>query len=99
MTVTTDTYRGRTMIPSAFHPFLEQTPLCVMTRTTLECLFRPERLDALFRNTAQRQYQKELLFSQIVELMMSVVLRLDPSVNAAYKKRAALLPVSDQAIY
>jgi hypothetical protein len=87
------------MIPAAFNPFLEQTPLCVMTRTTLECLFSPERLDALFRNTAQRQYQKEVLFSQIVELMMSVVLRLDPSVNAAYKKRATLLPVSDQAIY
>ncbi len=87
------------MIPAAFNPFLEQTPLCVMTRTTLECLFRPERLDALFRNTAQRQYHKEVLFSQVVELMLSVVLRLDPSVNAAYHKRAATLPVSDQAIY
>lgn len=87
------------MIPAAFNPFLEQTPLCVMTRTTLECLFSPERLDDLFRNTAQRQYHKEVLFSQIVELMLSVVLRLDPSVNAAYHKRAAALPVSDQAVY
>jgi IS4 transposase len=87
------------MIPAAFNSFLEQAPLCVMTRATLECLFSPERLDALFRNTAQRQYQREVLFSQIVELMMSVVLRIDPCVNAAYKKRAAALPVSDQAIY
>jgi hypothetical protein len=87
------------MIPAAFTPFLEQTPFCVMTRATLECLFSPERLDTLFQNTAQRQYHKEVLFSQIVELMMSVVLRLDPSVNAAYQKRAAWLPVSDQAIY
>src|SRR5437763_14919661 len=87
------------MIPAAFNPFLEQTPLCVMTRTTLECLFRPERLDALFRDTAHRQYHKEVLFSQVVELMLSVVLRLDPSVNAASHNRAATLPVSDQAIY
>ncbi len=87
------------MIPAAFKPFLEQTPLCVMTRMTLESLFQPERLDTLFRDTTQKQYEKELLFSQVVELMMSVVLRVDASVHAAYRKRAGLLPVSDQAIY
>lgn len=87
------------MMPAAFAPFLEQAPLCVMSRLTLECLFLPERLDALFRNTAERQYKKELLFSQVVELMMSVVLRVEPTVHAAYKKRAPLLPVSDQAVY
>ena len=87
------------MIPAAFAPFLEAAPLCVMTRLTLESLFRPDRLDTLFRDTAQRQYEKELLFSELVELMLSVVLCVDPSVHAAYKKRAAMLPVSDQAIY
>jgi IS4 transposase len=85
------------MIPAAFDPFLKEAPLCVMARLTLECLFDPERLDALFRQTAQRQYQKELLFSQVVELMTSVVLRVQPTVLAAYKKRP--LPVSDQAVY
>lgn len=87
------------MIAAAFKPFLEQTPLCVMTRVTLENLFQPERLDTLFRDTTQKQYEKQLLFSQVVELMMSVVLRVDASVHAAYRKRAGLLPVSDQAIY
>jgi hypothetical protein len=87
------------MIAAAFAPFLKEAPLCVMTRLTLESLFLPDRLDALFRETAQRQYQKELLFSELVELMMSVVLRVDPSVHAAYKKRSDLLSVSDQAIY
>jgi hypothetical protein len=85
------------MIPAAFDPFLKEAPLCVMARLTLECLFDPDRLDALFRQTAQRQYQKELLFSQVVELMTSVVLRVQPTVLAAYKKRP--LPVSDQALY
>src|SRR5437660_1188094 len=87
------------MIPAAFLPFLEQAPLCVMTRLTLESLFRPQRLDALFRVTATRQYEKELLFSQVTELMLSVVLRVEGSVHAAFRKRAATLPVSDQAIY
>jgi hypothetical protein len=87
------------MLPAAFQPFLEQAPLCVMTRLTLESLFQPERLDALFRDTAQVQYQKELLFSQVVELMQSVVLRVHPTVHAAYQKRAAQLHVSDQAVY
>lgn len=85
------------MIPAAFAPFLQEAPLCVMARLTLECLFDPDRLDALFRQTAQRQYQKELLFSQVVELMTSVVLRVQPTVLAAYRKRP--LPVSDQALY
>jgi hypothetical protein len=87
------------MMPAAFAPFLEKAPLCVMTRVSLEWLFRPQRLDGLFHETAERQYQRELLFSQVVELMMSVVLRVDPSVHAAYRKRAEALPVSDQAVY
>lgn len=87
------------MMPAEFTPFVEQAPFCVMTRLTLERLFLPERLDALFAKVAQRQYQKELLFSQVMELMMAVVLRVDSSVHAAYRKRQETLSVSDQAIY
>lgn len=87
------------MIPAAFEPFLEQAPLGVLARVVLERLFLPERLDLLFRSTAQRQYERELLFSQVAELMLAVVLRTHPSVHAAYKKRAGLLPVGDQAVY
>jgi hypothetical protein len=87
------------MMPSAFTPFVEQAPFCVMTRLALEGLFLPQRLDDLFRDAAERQYKKELLFSQVVELMMSVVLRVEPTVHAAYKKRTDVLSVSDQAVY
>jgi len=87
------------MIPAGFAPFVERAPLCVMARLTLESLFRPERLDALFADVAQRQYHKELLFSQVLELMMAVVLRVEDSVHAAYRKRRDQLPVSDQAVY
>ena len=70
-----------------------------MARAALESLFRPEPLDALFRQTAHKQYQKELLFSRLVELMTSVVLRVNGSVHDAYRKRAARLSVGDQAVY
>ena len=87
------------MMPSAFDPFVKQTPLCVMARLTLERLFLPQRLDQLFRAVAREQYQKNLLFSQLFELMMAVVLRIDASVHAAHRKRRAVIPVTDQAVY
>ena len=87
------------MMPAAFDAFIEKAPLCVMARLTLESLFDDDRLNQLFESTAQRQYHRQLFFSQIVELMMSVVLRADKSVLAAFRKRADRLGVSDEAVY
>jgi DDE family transposase len=87
------------MLPKAFQPFLEQRPVCVMAQAVLENLFEPRRLDALFERSAQRQYTRTLLFSALVELMFAVVLRVEPSVYAAYRLRKKRLKVSDQAVY
>jgi IS4 transposase len=87
------------MLPDAFQPFLKDAPFCVMTRATLESLFASERLDELFRSTAQKQYTRELLFSQLVELMTTVVLQQQPSVLAAYRNGIGRITVSDQSIY
>src|SRR4051812_14148534 len=87
------------MTPAVFDAFIQKAPLCVMTRITLESLFDEDRLNRLFESTAQRQYHRELMFAQVVELMMSVVLRADKSVLAAYRKRAGSLGVSDEAVY
>jgi Transposase DDE domain len=87
------------MLPAAFEPFVNHAPFCVMARATLESLFCRERLDELFRVTAQKQYTRELLFSQVVELMAAVVLRQQPSVLAAYRKGVGNISVSDQAVY
>jgi hypothetical protein len=87
------------MIPAAFAPFLDQAPLCVLARAVLERLFLPARLDELFHDSAERQYERDLLFSEVAELMLAVALQTEPSVYAAYQKRAAGLPVSDQAVY
>jgi IS4 transposase len=87
------------MMPAAFAPFLEQSPLTVMARVTLEHLFDPARLDAVFDAAADDQYRRELLFSDVLHLMLSVVLGTKPSLHAAYRDRRDELGVSHQAVY
>ena len=87
------------MLPNVFQSFIERSPIGVMAQAVLTNLFQSDRLDALFERTVQRQYQKTLLFSTIVELMHSVVLGAEPNVYAAYRKRRHTIPVSDQAVY
>jgi hypothetical protein len=87
------------MLPAAFEPFVKEAPFCVMTRAVLESLYSEQRLDELFQATAQKQYTRELLFSQLVELMTSVVFQQQPSVYAAYRKGVGKITVSDQSVY
>ena len=87
------------MLPKIFDAFVQKRPICVMAQAVLENFFQAERLDALFERTADKQYQRTLLFSSVVELMHSVVLGVEPSVFAAYRRRHEALKVSDQAVY
>ena len=87
------------MFAAAFLPFIEKRPIGVMARAITERFFEPAHLDALFRQTAVAQYQRDLLFSSVVDLMQGVVLGGEPSVFAAYTKRQKTFPVSDQALY
>ena len=79
--------------------FVEEAPFCVMDRAILENVFAPARLDELFTRTAQTQYQRELLFSTVVDLMSLVVCRASPSIHQAYRKRKDEIPVSIRALY
>ncbi len=87
------------MLPSVFQAFVERSPIGVMAQAVVVNLFQPDRLDALFARTAQRQYQRTLLFSAVVELMHHVVLGVESTVYAAYRKRRHTLSVSDPAVY
>lgn len=82
-----------------FERFLGESPICVMQRALLENVFAPSKLDAVFRSAAVRQYERELLFSQLVDLTSLVVCRVQPSVHAAYKEKAEQMPVSLKALY
>jgi hypothetical protein len=79
--------------------FVQQAPVCVMARATLEHVFAPAKLDALFEATAVRQYTRELLFSTVADLLSLVVCRVHPSVHAAYVQRRQQVPVTVRALY
>jgi hypothetical protein len=87
------------MLAEVFTAFVEQSPVSVMMRALMERIFRPERLDEIFETHAKVQYTRELLFSTLVNLMGLVVCGIQPSVNAAYKAKAAEITVNRSAVY
>jgi len=82
-----------------FRPFIEQSPVSVMFRGTLENVLSVERLDRLFEATAQRQYCHELTFSTCARLLSLVVTKVRPSMNAAYAANREEVAVSVQSVY
>lgn len=87
------------LLEKLFEPFIKERPICVMARIVLERLLNPDRLDALFKRVAQRQYTQELLFSQLAGLVSEVTLSLQPSVHAAYQAKQEEIGVSTTALY
>lgn len=87
------------MLGTIFERFVEQSPASVMVRGLLERILAAPKIDALFEATAQVQYTRELLFSELVNLMSLVVCAVYPSVNAAYSARVQQLSVSRTAVY
>ena len=64
------------LLAKPFEPFLKERPICVMARGVLQRLLNPEQLDELFERTAETQYTRNLLFSQLTGLMSEVTLDL-----------------------
>jgi len=82
-----------------FERFAQQSPVTVMVRAALEHALSPQAIDALFEQTARRQYTRTLLSSSVVDLMGTVVAKVQPAVNAAYRAKADALGVSLRAVY
>jgi hypothetical protein len=82
-----------------FEQFVRSSPACVMQRATMENVFAPAALDALFRRTAVVQYERELLFSTLVDLTGLVVCRISKSVHAAYVRKREKVGVSIRSVY
>jgi hypothetical protein len=92
--------RGGMMIyQEAFELFSQESPVTVMMRATMENVFSARRLDRLFGDTAVRQYEDELLFSTVVDLMGLAVTKVRPSIHAAYQHRREKVNVSIKAVY
>jgi IS4 transposase len=79
--------------------FLERSPFTVMVRSVLENLLRPDTLDDLFQQVADRQYTRQILFSTLVDLMGLVVCRIRPSIHAAFKARSGRVGASLSSLY
>ena len=87
------------MLSPILERFVEDSPITVMAQTLMSRIFAPDNIDDLFEKYAQRQYQQDLLFSSLVNLMSTVVCGIHPSVNAAYRKKAKQLAVSTTSLY
>jgi hypothetical protein len=87
------------ILGEVFERFIAESPFSVMLRVLLEQSLPAEEIDALFEHKAQRQYQRELLFSTVVNLMSLVVCGILPSLNAAYQARAKGIGVTIQLVY
>ena len=75
------------ILSKAFEKFLEGSPVCVMIRGSLEYALPEQFVNELFENTAWRQYTRNLLFSDVEDLMGGVVCQVFPSVYAGYQKQ------------
>ena len=87
------------LLGKAFAAFVEKTPISVMVSATLERVFQPSVVDAIFQDQAVSGYTKQLLFSQCVQILSAVVFREYPSVGAYYQDHRGEIRVTRQAVY
>ena len=85
--------------PRELAPFIQQAPLPVLVRSCLEWLIDQASLEALFEQTAEEQYTRELTLSFMVDLMLDVACGIAPSASAALKAHRDGMTVSRQAFY
>lgn len=82
-----------------FQRFAAQRPIATMVQMTLSHLLDEDAVNQVFADHAEQQYERTLLFSTLTDLVGSVVLGKNASVNAAYRKMQHKLGVSITATY
>src|SRR5436305_6854937 len=82
-----------------FERFINQSPISVMSRATIEHALSASDLDASFEHTAERGYTRELFFSTTVDLMSLVVCGTVPHVQSAYQQLLERVPVTLKCVY
>ena len=88
------------MFPSSvLEKFIDQCPAAVIVRATCERVLRPERLDEIFEVHRGRQYERTIVCSELVAMMMGVATRAYKSVHAGYLATRKELGVSAAAVY
>lgn len=85
------------MFDKVIERFLRHSPVSVLSSLVAQRALDPHWLDQVFHQHRDRTYEKELLFSSVIDLASHVVLGLQPSLHAAFKR--APLDASFQAVY
>lgn len=85
--------------PRELAPFVQQAPIPVLVRSCLEWLIDQASLEALFEQTAEEQYTRELTLNFMADLMLDVACGIAPSASAALKAHRETMAVSRQAFY
>lgn len=70
-----------------FDRFAAESPVSVTAHATFEHALSADAVDELFAAHAERQYTRELLFSQLVDPMGLAECRVQPPLNAAIRTR------------
>lgn len=83
----------------AFELFRKKSAAPVMFRALMENAFSGEQLDRVFRANAREQREGDLLFSQVVDVMSLAVLKIRPSVKAAYDQKKDEVGVAIASLY
>jgi IS4 transposase len=86
------------VLDTIFERFVAGAPMAVMAQLGFERVLDPSWLDEVFEEYRGRQYERELLFSTVVDIVALVALGLQPSVHAAARSREGLR-VSLGALY
>ena len=79
--------------------FEQESPFAVLIRTILQRLLPPDQLDRLFNETAEKQYERDLLFSTLMTLMLEVVLKSSPTIHHSFKRHQDDIPVAVKSVY
>lgn len=79
--------------------FAKEAPVATMVRGLMANILSAGELDAIFHERAVQQWEHELLFSSVVDLLSLVVTKAKPSLHAAYQTHRKQLGVSAKALY
>lgn len=89
----------RNLFKQVYERFAQESTPTLMLRIITERAFSAAEIDALFQRTALRQYEREILFSAVVELMVLVVTGARPSVHRAWQRGKEAIGASFKALY
>jgi hypothetical protein len=87
------------ILPDIFERFARRSPLAVMAQGAIEYALSEGALNQVFEDNAEGQYTRELLFSNVFDLMSVVVTGSYGSVCSAYKNLGQSIPVSLTSVY